>query len=106
MTDDQMNAFVERFVLSFEKMATALEGVCEIYRQEFSRRYPKRGEVREAVITHVPSEEDRIRESQGATDQTLSEWLTEQFGEGGDVGDREREWLETHPESWDAGAEA
>jgi len=96
MTDDQLNAFVDRFALSFEKIAAAMEGLNETYRRHYERLYPERTQVREAVVTHVPTEEDKIREAQGASDQPLEDWLTDIQGEEEQVqfaGVREREWL-------------
>ena len=77
MTDDQMNAFVERFVLSFEKIGTALEGLDETYRRHLDKLYPARAERREAVVTRVQTEEDRIREAQGSSAKPLDQWLSE-----------------------------
>jgi hypothetical protein len=97
MTDDQLNSFTERFVLSFEKLALALEGLNETYRRQYASQYPERREVREAVVTRVQSEEDRIREAQGASSKPLSAWLSEVEDEEEEaefIGVREREWLD------------
>ena len=97
MTDDQLNSFAERFVLSFEKLALALEGLNETYRRQYASQYPERREVREAVVTRVQSEEDRIREAQGASSRPLSAWLSEVEDEEEEaefIGVREREWLD------------
>jgi hypothetical protein len=97
MTDDQLNAFVERFALSFEKIAGALEGLNETYRRHYEKLYPERKEVREAVVTRVQNEEDRIREAQGASVQPLNRWLSDVEDEEAEsefVGVREREWLD------------
>jgi hypothetical protein len=97
MTPDQINSFCERFVVSCEKIALALEGIHETRRQQFQRQYPERREVREAKVTRVPSEEDRIREAQGASDAPLDEWLSEIVQEEDEeqfIGVRERGWLD------------
>jgi hypothetical protein len=97
MTDDQRNAFVERFVLSFEKMATAMEGLSETYRRHIENLYPKHREYREAVVTRVQTEEDRIREAHGASNEPLEDWLGEVEDEEIEkefVGVREREWID------------
>ena len=98
-TDDQRDSLAERFVLSFEKIASALEGVNETYRRHYTRQYPEPGPVRDAVVTRVPTEEDRIREAHGASTRPISEWLEELDGEERaeaeqDIGEREREWIE------------
>jgi len=97
MTDDQINSFVERVVLSFESIASALEGLNETYRRHFEKLYPERKEVREAIVTRVPSEEDRIREAHGNTGEPLDEWLSDverEEEQEEDIGVREREWLD------------
>jgi hypothetical protein len=97
MTDDQMNAFVERFVLSFEKIGTALEGLDETYRRHLDKLYPARAERREAVVTRVQTEEDRIREAQGSSAKPLDQWLSEVEEEEEEreyIGVRERVWLD------------
>lgn len=99
MTDDQLNAFVERFVLSFEKIALALEGLDETYRRHLDKLYPERKDRREAVVTRVKTEEDRIREAQGADGKPLDQWLSEVEDEEQErefAGVREREWLDAH----------
>jgi hypothetical protein len=97
MTDDQLDSYVERFVLSFEKIAAALGGLSETYRRHYEKLYPERHEVREAVVTRVQTEEDRIREAHGASNAPLSSWLSEvedEEAEGSFAGIRERAWLD------------
>lgn len=112
MTDDQLNSFTERFIASFEKIAGALEGLNETYRRQYEKQYPERRETREAVITRVPSEEDKIREAQGGGDQPLADWLSEVEDEEQEsqfIGVRERAWLDAQDaqkrEGGDEGAE-
>lgn len=97
MTDDQLNAFVERFILSFEKIATALEHLHETCQRHLEPPDPERRDPREAVVTRVPNAEDRIREAQGASPQPLAEWLSaveDEETEQEFIGRREREWLD------------
>jgi hypothetical protein len=97
MTDDQEMMFSERLVASFERIATALEGLHETYRWQYKKQYPQRREVREAVVTRVQNEEDRIREAQGTDGRPIDRWLSEvedEEEEGGFAGVRERAWLD------------
>ena len=98
MTPDQLNSFCERFVVSFEKIAFALEGLNETYRQIYEKQFPERREVREAVVSRVPTEEDRIREAQGASNMSIGDWLSDIAEQEDNIGVREREWIETHPQ--------
>jgi hypothetical protein len=88
----------ERFVHALEQIAAALKGIDETRKQEFERRFPVRKEFREAIVTRVPSEEDRIREEHGASTGSLEEWLGELGGEEF-IGTREREFLERNASS-------
>lgn len=97
MTDDQLISFVERFVLCFERGASALEVLSETYRRHIEKLYPERPERREAIVTRVQTEEDRIKEAQGASSKPLDRWLSEveDEEEGREfIGVREREWLD------------
>jgi hypothetical protein len=107
MTDDQQNAFIERFVVAWEKIAGALGDLNETYRRHFEKLYPERKEFRDAVVSRVPTQEDRIREAQGASGKPLDEWLSEVEDEEAEsefVGVREREWLDAQKRE-DKGAE-
>jgi hypothetical protein len=103
---EQDAILAERFVAAWEKIAHALEGLNENYRKDIGLRFPERGPIREAVLSRVPTEEDRLRETQqGPGNKTLMEWLSESpepEPEEDDIGVREREWLER--KKADAGA--
>lgn len=98
MTDDQLISFAERFVVSCEKIALALEGLHETYRRQYDQTYPASRPVRDAVVTRVPSEEDRIKESHGGEGNLeIGDWLSdiEEEEESNEfIGVREREWLD------------
>jgi hypothetical protein len=99
MTEDQE----ERLVYAFEKIATALVGIHDTKEKQFVKQWPERKEAREAVYSRVPNEEDLIREQQGASNESLDDWLTvpeeEQY-----IGEREKEFLARHTAAT-AGAE-
>jgi hypothetical protein len=83
----------ERFVLAVEHIAAALEGLHVTRQKEFERQFPDPQRFREAVVTRVPTEEERIREAQGSSANTIEEWLGE-LDEEEVIGLREREFLE------------
>ena len=68
------------------KIAFALDRVATIMEKRFEKEYPVKT-PRDATVTHIKSEEDELRESQGGTGEPLDEWLS-------DVGPRERELIE------------
>ena len=73
----------ERLVAAFEQIAEALAGIDDTQKKQFVRQWPEPGKRREAIVTRVPSEEDLIREEQGASDEPIEEW----------IGIREKEFL-------------
>ena len=73
----------ERLVAAFEQIAEALAGIDDTQKKQFVRQWPEPGKRREAIVTRVPSEEDLIREEQGASDEPIEEW----------IGLREREYI-------------
>ncbi len=84
------DALLSRLVLSFESIAQSLSGLNATKQKEFAKQWPEPKPVREAVVTHIPTEEDKILEAQGVDGTSLQEWLSdEEF-----VGEREREFLE------------
>ena len=85
-----------RLVTAFELMAQALAGIDETKKREFEKQWPDRKVWREAVVTHVPTEEDLIRESQGASNEPIEEW----------IGIREKEFLEGQASDSGAGFDA
>jgi hypothetical protein len=88
MTEDQE----ERLVVAFEQIALTLRGIHDTGQKEFARRWPERKEVREAVVTRIPTDEDRIREEHGAGgDEPLQDWLNLP-PEGEWIGLREQEF--------------
>lgn len=84
----------ERLVVAFEQIAAALEGINDTKQKQFAKQWPERKEVHEAIYSRVPSEEDLIREAQGASDGSLKDWLTPPE-EDEPIGWREREFLES-----------
>ncbi len=101
--DDERISFFdnERIILAFEKIASALEGLHNEVSKAGKRYWPEPGQQKEAILSHVPTEEDRIRERQGIDDgKPIDEWLSDlgdPEGEAGIVGERSRQWIIDHP---------
>lgn len=82
-----------RLVHAVEQIAAALEGIHVTRQKEFERKFRDPQKFREAIVTRVPTEEERIREALGTSTNSLEEWLGE-LGEEELIGVREREFLE------------
>jgi hypothetical protein len=85
---DKDERAMERVANALESIAESLAAWCILSQARFDRDYPAKREPRDITLTRIPSEEDKIKESQGATEETTDEWL--------DIGPRERELLATH----------
>ena len=92
---------IERLALSFDKIAKALEGLHEEARKSGKRFWPEPGQQKEAVLSRVPTEEDKIKELQGSGDDIpINQWLEDlgdPEGDAGIVGERSRQWVIDHP---------
>lgn len=89
---------LERLVVTFESIGKSLEGLHEEAKRAGSRYWPEPREPREAIVTRIPTEEDKAKENQGRIDESVSidDWLD--FGNPEELwGEREREWHRTHP---------
>jgi hypothetical protein len=71
----------ERQVRAFEQIAeylgsiaNALDWRAEIEQERFDKQYPTKGEIADATITHLQSDEERLRASQGYSDESDEEW--------------------------------
>lgn len=59
----------ERLILAFESIAATMVA-------EYAKKYPTRDRPADIEITRVLTEEDRVREDQGDTDEPLDRWTT------------------------------
>lgn len=92
--------------LSLKRIAVALEGLRDAAQKTTDRLWPER-EQREAVVTRIPTEEDKLREQQGASDKPIRDWLGDDFGgqsEDEFIGERERAFLESRRGAGNQGA--
>lgn len=90
-------SILDRIAVCFESIARSMAGLDETAKKAYDRQFPEQHPPTEAILSRVQSEEDRILESQGASDRRpIREWL------GGlpiddpneEIGTREREFLE------------
>lgn len=77
-----MTEFEERQIEAFTAIGSALRDISAairlrymVEREMFNKLYPAKGEVRDATITHPQTTEEKVRQSQGATDETDEEWI-------------------------------
>ena len=106
MTKDQN----DRLVLAFVDIAAALKGLHEEIARAGKRYWPEPGQQREAVLSHVPNEEDEARKRLGISDEPINKWLEPDWLDEPEeeyIGERTAQWLKDHPEEEkkpDAGA--
>lgn len=93
LTMDNKN---ERLVRAWEDIARSLGRIATIGQAFYDKLYPEKREYREAIVTRVPTREDKIKERQGANDSTLADWLANVADEDQEegIGPRERAFLD------------
>lgn len=89
MTKDQD----ERLVAAWEGLARGIGEVSETLRTAIAKQWPDAREPREAIISRIPTAEDKVKEQTGNTDGPIDEWLGE-FDPEEEIGPREREFLD------------
>ncbi len=90
----------ERFVAAFETIAESIsyiagtvESIAAIAAQDLEKRYPPKRTPAEATVTRLKTEEELLRENQGATgEEKLEDWAT--LGDDPTTGPREAAWLD------------
>jgi hypothetical protein len=83
----------ERLVVSFERISEALEALSGTGKRFFDKQFPEPREHREAIISRIPTAEDKLKIEQGNTNNPLGEWLSLDSEEE-ELGPRERAFLE------------
>ncbi len=99
---------MERLARAFERIADTLDCWYKWEVQRYNNEHLAKSPPRDGIVTRIPSEIERLRESQGATGETDEDW--------GSLGNREREFLsrsknaasggKTGPEPKTGGAES
>jgi len=89
MTEEQE----ERLVLAWEGLVKEVGDLNAIARSAISKQWPEVRERREAIVSRLPTAEDKIKAQTGNTDGPIDEWLGE-FDAEEEIGPREREFLE------------
>lgn len=95
-TELRMIEAMERIALSYESISASLAGVNVKLEKVVTKFCPERAEPREAIVTHIPSPDDRLREAQGSSNEPINKWLTDVFDPESEeevIGSREREFL-------------
>ena len=65
----------ERLTAAFESIANSLVKLATLSENRFDKEYPARKAPQDVTLTRIPNEEDRIREEQGQSEETLEEWI-------------------------------
>ena len=93
----------ERLVKAFEdiadgnrRIARSLEGLEQSAKKAVDNLWPEAKKPREAVVTHVPTEEEKLKQRQQGTESSGDDWLKELGADEPFIGEREREWLKEH----------
>ncbi len=79
---NDFTSYEHRIASALELVATALDKIAQILAHELELRYPAKKLPRDAIITHIETDEERLqRDLEGDTTETLERWT--------DIGERE-----------------
>jgi hypothetical protein len=90
----------ERLIVSFESIAEALKGICDELKRAGTKFWPDPKPQRESVVSRVPTDEDRAKESLGQDAkpiETWIKWIDEPEEDDGAIGERSKQWIKDHP---------
>ena len=79
---------------ALERLAVAFERIATVAEKWYERVYPVKPVPQDAIVTRVPTDEDRLRANLHGPEKTLSKWL-EPPAEW--AGPREKEFLKSGP---------
>jgi hypothetical protein len=65
----------ERAVVALEWFASALTRIATVMENRYHRDFPSKPAARDAIITRVPSPEDKLKEDLGSTGESEEEWI-------------------------------
>jgi hypothetical protein len=82
----------ERLVVAWEGIAQKLGDLNEAARSAISKQWPEVRERRDAVVSTLPSPEEKLKAQTGNTDGPVADWLGE-FDPEEEIGPREKEFL-------------
>jgi hypothetical protein len=74
MDEDRLRAFLD-IGQALQKIADDFHEQVQLNKALFAKKYPSRGEVRDVQVDHPQTEEERLRESQGASDEDDKAWI-------------------------------
>lgn len=90
-----MVAAFERMAEAYDFMAGSLEAIATTLAEHHSKTFPSKRYASDATISKIKTDEEKLREEQGQSEETLKEWTSLDEEE---IGPREKKWLENHPE--------
>lgn len=89
---DQLEEALDRDTRAMERLADAFEMIAKLMAQFYDKMYPPKDEPRDVTLTRLPDTVDRIRQDQGASEETTERWLRLDEEE---IGPREKEFIES-----------
>ncbi len=94
--DERMAAEMAQLVLAFKQIGGSLGRLAIVAEKWYDKTYPEKV-PREATVTHIKSDADKLRESLGISgDESLEQWTTlgeTESVEEDHVGPRERDLI-------------
>jgi hypothetical protein len=92
---------VERLVISFERLALAVEGLRDEAKKAGLKYWPPQKEQREPILTRNEGDKEKEVRNQGARMRTVQDAVDPEKDddlEEEDIGPRARQWMKDHPQ--------
>ncbi len=95
--DERMAAEMTQLAIAFKQIGGSLDRLAIVAERWYDKTYPEKV-PREATVTHVKSDADKLRESLGISgDESIEQWTTlgveEDSQEENHIGPRERDLI-------------
>jgi len=90
MTEEESE---QRLMAVLESIAKSLDVIARTYQADLLLRYPPKKKAAEATVSRLKTDEEKLREDQGATgEEKIEDWAT--LGDEPTTGPREAAWIE------------
>jgi len=106
MTEQQIDAglrIASAFADALLRLARAMEGIDDSAKRAVDKQWPDQRAPRPAVVSHVPSDDEKLKAAQGRTEESIEDWLQLPADHPSFQGAREREFLEEQRKRTTAG---
>src|ERR1700726_1388562 len=89
VSDSFQSNFGQTKLDPLERLANSFEQIAKLMAQFYEKMYPPKQDARDVTLTRLPDTVDRIKQDQGATEESTDDWLSLEE----EIGPREKEFI-------------